>query len=86
MPVFVASGGAEARPFPQWKSRIQIRVGADGQVLEARLWPGSGRANIDRLVLQPVYLSRWHPATVDGRPVAAWLIDGRASLSAQGRP
>jgi hypothetical protein len=81
MSVFVASGGAEARPLPRFKSNIQVQIGADGEVLDARLRPGSGRSNIDRLVLEPVFNSRWHPATVDGRPVTAWLFQGRASLS-----
>lgn len=80
MRVVVASGRGGTPP-QRWRSVIRVLIGVDGSVLDARLQPGSGRADIDRLVLEPVFGSRWHPATLDGRPVKAWLANGRAALA-----
>ncbi len=38
-------------------------------------------AELDRIALEPVRLRRWRPATLDGRPVAVWLVNGRAELA-----
>lgn len=74
---------SEVRPAPdqRWKAVIRQRIGADGVVLDARLQPGSGKPEMDRLALLPVYSRRWRPATLDGRPVAVWLANGRAVLA-----
>jgi hypothetical protein len=78
--VQVVSGG---RPVPdqRWKAVIRQRIGADGVVLEARLQPGSGKPELDRLALLPVYARRWRPATLDGRPVEVWLVKDRVDLA-----
>lgn len=81
MQVAVASGRGGAVPSQRWPSAIRILVGVDGRVLDARLQPGSGRGEIDRIVVEPVFATRWRPATLDGRPVKAWLANGRAKLA-----
>lgn len=68
-------------PRQSWKAVIRQRISADGSVLEARLQPGSGKPEMDRLALLPVYSRRWRPATLNGHPVAVWLIDGRVELA-----
>jgi hypothetical protein len=60
---------------------IRQRIGADGQVLDARLQPGSGRPELDRVALLPVFSRRWRPATLDGRPVEVWLANGQVELA-----
>jgi len=80
MRVVVASGRGGAIPTHRWSSAIRILVGVDGRVLDARLQPGSGRADLDRIVIEPVFATRWRPATLDGRPVKAWLANGRAKV------
>jgi len=81
MRVAVASGRGGAVPLQRWPSLIRVLVGVDGRVLDARLQPGSGRADLDRIVLEPVFVTRWRPATLDGRPVKVWLANGRAKLA-----
>jgi outer membrane biosynthesis protein TonB len=68
-------------PTQRWESAIRLLIDADGRVLDARLQPGSGRVDVDRIVLEPVFAGRWRFATLDGRPVKVWLVDGRATLS-----
>jgi hypothetical protein len=80
MRVAISSGRGGAVPVQRWKSAIRVLIGEDGSVLDARLQPASGRGNIDRLVLEPVYRGRWRPATLDGRPVKVWFANGRAEL------
>jgi len=81
MRVAVASGHGGGVPPQRWPSAIRILVGVDGRVLDARLQPGSGWGEIDRIVVEPVFATRWRPATLDGRPVKAWLTNGRAKLA-----
>lgn len=75
--VQVVSGGRPA-PDQRWKAVIRQRIGADGVVLDARLQPGSGKPELDRLALLPVFARRWRPATLDGRPVEVWFAKDRA--------
>jgi hypothetical protein len=79
-PSFQMSEAAKNGPPRRWKATVRQRIGTDGRVLEAQLQPGSGRVEIDRLALEPVYARRWRPATLDGRPIVVWLADGRAEL------
>lgn len=78
--VKVTGGAGGAVPAYSWKAGIRQRIGADGVVQEARLQPGSGRPDLDRVALLPVYARRWRPATLDGRPVAVWFVGGRVDL------
>jgi len=73
--------GSGHAPTHSWKAVIRQRIGADGQGLDARLRPGSGRPEIDRLALDPIFARRWRPAMLDGRPVAVWLANGRVELA-----
>jgi len=49
---------------------VDVKVSAAGDVLEATLVKGIGNA-LDRLVLDTVKTWRFHPATINGNPVAA---------------
>lgn len=80
LPDFQLKEGNGSAPPRTWKGVIRQRIGTDGQVLEAKLVPGSGRAEIDRVALEPVYGRKWKPATLDGRPVAVWFTGGRVEL------
>lgn len=79
-PAYQVGEGDGKAPRHTWKSGVRQWIGADGLVLDARLQPGSGRRDVDRLVLEPVFARRWRPATLDGRPVSVWLENGRAEL------
>ncbi len=48
---------------------VDVKVSAEGDVLEATLVKGIGNA-LDALVLETVKTWRFHPATVNGTPVA----------------
>jgi hypothetical protein len=80
LPDFQLKEGNGSAPPRTWKGVIRQRIGTEGEVLEAKLVPGSGRAEIDRVALEPVYGRRWKPATLDGRPVAVWFTGGRVEL------
>jgi hypothetical protein len=73
--------GVSNGPRQSWKAVIRQRIGTDGFVLDARLQPGSGQPEMDRLALLPVFARRWQPATLDGRPVAVWFANGRVELA-----
>lgn len=78
---YKVSEGSGKGPAHRWNAVVRQRIGIDGQVLDARLQPGSGRADVDRLALEPVLARRWRPATLDGRPVEVWLANGRVELA-----
>ena len=80
-PGIKVTDGARNAPPQSWKAVIRQRIGPDGLVLDARLQPGSGHPELDRLALVPVYGRRWRPATLDGRPVAVWFGNGRVELA-----
>jgi len=80
-PAVQVTGGVRPAPPQRWNSVIRQRIGADGVVLDARLQPGSGKPELDRLALLPVFARRWRPATLDGRPVEVWLVKDRADLA-----
>ena len=80
-PAVQVTGGGRPAPPQRWKAVIRQRIGADGVVLDARLQPGSGKAELDRLALLPVFARRWRPATLDGRPVEVWVVRDRADLA-----
>jgi hypothetical protein len=73
--------GVRPAPPQSWKAVIRQRIGTDGVVVDARLQPGSGKPEIDRVALLPVFARRWRPATLDGRPVEVWFANGRAVLA-----
>jgi hypothetical protein len=80
-PAVQVTGGVTPAPPQRWNAAIRQRIGADGVVLDARLQPGSGKPELDRLALLPVFARRWRPATLDGRPVEVWLVKDRADLA-----
>lgn len=78
--VRVSEGGASG-PLKSWRAGVRQKIDADGVVQEATLQPGSGNAEVDRVALAPVYARRWRPATLDGRPIAVWFLNGKATLA-----
>ena len=80
-PAVQVTGGGRPAPPQHWNAVIRQRIGPDGVVLDARLQPGSGKPELDRLALLPVFARRWRPATLDGRPVEVWLVKNRADLT-----
>ncbi len=48
---------------------MDVKVSAVGEVLQATLVKGIGNA-LDNIVLETVKTWRFHPATIDGTPVA----------------
>ncbi len=61
----------------QGEVRLDVHVSADGTVLDVRLRQSSGSPLLDRTAIDTVRRWRFDPATVDGRPVAAWYHDWR---------
>lgn len=80
-PAVHVDGGLRPAPPQRWNAVIRQRINADGVVLDARLQPGSGKPELDRLALLPVFARRWRPATLDGRPVEVWFARDRAELA-----
>jgi hypothetical protein len=80
-PAVHVDGGLRPAPPQRWNAVIRQRIGADGVVLDARLQPGSGKPELDRLALLPAFARHWRPATLDGRPVEVWFAKDRAELA-----
>jgi hypothetical protein len=80
-PAVQVAGGSRPAPPQRWSAVIRQRIAADGVVLDARLQPGSGKPELDRLALLPVFARRWRPATLDGRPVEVWFAKDRVELA-----
>jgi len=69
--------GAARRLGDEGEVRLDVHVGADGTVLDVRLRQSSGSPLLDRTAIETVRRWRFDPATVDGRPEAAWYHDWR---------
>lgn len=59
----------------QGEVRLDVHVGANGNVLDVRLKKSSGSQLLDRTAIETVKKWRFTPATVDGQPVAEWYHD-----------
>lgn len=59
----------------QGEVRLDVHVGANGNVLDVRLKKSSGSQLLDRTAIETVKKWRFTPATVDGKPVAEWYYD-----------
>jgi protein TonB len=57
-------------PSSEQKIVVDVNVDALGQVVSEKLVRGMGN-QLDQMVLQVVKTWRFHPATVDGKPVAS---------------
>jgi len=62
----------DCSPLPSSEQKIVVDVNVDalGQVVSEKLVRGMGN-QLDQMVLQVVKTWRFHPATVDGKPVAS---------------
>jgi hypothetical protein len=78
----VSPGSPSSRPSltPNWRPEPVLLVDAEGQVREAKLSISSGDPTIDRQFLEPLRDQRFHPALLDGRPVAVWLGNNRTEV------
>ncbi|MBD0319640.1 MAG: TonB family protein, partial [Gemmatimonadetes bacterium] len=56
------------------ESRIEVRVGPGGQVLDARLAQSSGSRVLDDMAMRSAREARFLPELVDGIPVEAVYI------------
>jgi protein TonB len=59
----------------QGEVRLDVHVGADGQVLDVQLRASSGSPALDRSAMDAVRRWRFRPATVDGHAVPEWYRD-----------
>ncbi len=56
--------------------RFQLMINETGEVVDASMIESSGHDEIDKLLLAKIYAARYHPATVAGRAVKAWIVVG----------
>lgn len=56
--------------------RFQLLIDETGEVVDASMIESTGYDEIDMLLLAKIYAARYHPATVAGRAVKAWIVVG----------
>ncbi len=56
--------------------RFQLLINELGRVIDATMIESTGYAEIDQLLLDKIYASQYHPATLQQRPVKAWIAVG----------
>lgn len=56
--------------------RFELLIDEQGEVMDATMIESTGYAEIDDLLLQKIYASRYHPATLRQQPVKAWIAVG----------
>ena len=56
--------------------RFQLLINELGEVVDASMIESTGYAEIDELLLAKIFASRYHPATLQGRSVKAWIAVG----------
>lgn len=56
--------------------RFELLIDEHGEVVDATMIESTGYAEIDDLLLQKIYASRYHPATLRQQPVRAWIAVG----------
>ena len=56
--------------------RFELLIDESGQVVDATMIESTGYPEIDRLLLEKIYASQYHPATLKQRPVKAWIAVG----------
>ena len=56
--------------------RFQLLINELGEVVDASMIESTGYAEIDELLLAKIFASRYHPATLKGRSVKAWIAVG----------
>ncbi len=56
--------------------KFELLIDEQGRVVDAAMIESTGYPEIDQLLLEKVYTSRYHPATLKQRPVKAWIAVG----------
>ncbi len=56
--------------------RFELLIDERGKVVDAAMIESTGYAEIDDLLLQKIYASLYHPATLKQQPVKAWIAVG----------
>lgn len=56
--------------------RFELLIDERGRVVDATMIESTGYAEIDELLLEKIYASQYHPATLRQRPVKAWIAVG----------
>ena len=56
--------------------RFELLIDERGRVVDATMIESTGYAEIDQLLLEKIYASQYHPATLKQRPVKAWIAVG----------
>ena len=56
--------------------RFELLIDEGGRVVDATMIESTGYAEIDDLLLQKIYASLYHPATLKQQPVKAWIAVG----------
>lgn len=74
-----AAGVMPSRPRPITITP-SLRISATGQVEEVNLGAGTGEHEVDRSIREKLLAWRFHPALLDGRPVAVWVSSKQVGL------
>ena len=53
--------------------RFELLIDEQGRVVDATMIESTGYPEIDQLLLNKIYASQYHPATLRQRPVKAWI-------------
>ena len=56
--------------------KFELLISEVGEVSEAKIVESTGYDEIDALLLEKIYTSWYHPATLRGDPVKAWIVVG----------
>ena len=56
--------------------RFELLIDELGRVVDATMIESTGYPEIDQLLLEKIYASQYHPATLRQRPVKAWIAVG----------
>lgn len=56
--------------------RFELLIDEQGRVVDATMIESTGYPEIDQLLLEKIYASQYHPATLRQQPVKAWIAVG----------
>jgi hypothetical protein len=75
-----SSASAGVMPAKSRSITPSLRISATGQVEEVSIGPGTGILELDRSLREGLMVQRFHPALLDGRPVAVWVSGTKVGL------
>ena len=65
--------------------KFELLINEVGEVIEAKIVESTGYDEIDALLLEKMYTSWYHPATLRGKSVKAWIVVGYGYRDRVGR-